>query len=228
MSDRKVIIDFNTLRELSRLIKYGVLHDKVELENLLCHEGNQKIPSTTAIFNMGSAKDCPSKRLGLCRAFDSEGKHICYAKKAECIYPYALPYRCRQKDFWLRISPEEFVFQFLIVNGTKRIPFNALRFNESGDFWGQDCIDKAEKIARLLKPYGIVCYCYTSRSDLDFSRVRKLRVSGSGFQKDGVTNEFKIIEKKEDRPKGYGICPMDCSICNRCMKTGMKTAVVIH
>jgi hypothetical protein len=139
-----------------------------------------------------------------------------------------LPYRKRQEEFWKNTTAEEFVVQFLLLNSLKVKPFTALRLNEAGDFWTQECVDKAEQIARKLQNYNITVYCYTSRSDLDYSKVRALRISGSGFKKEGITNVFKIITDKKEKPKGYGICPMSCKVCTRCLKTGMKTCVIKH
>lgn len=216
------------LKPFMRLLLYGAWKNKVRLRDVLGDEGNLKIPSTTAIFNMSSAHDCPSRKLGKCKAI-VDGKCVCYAIRSEnSSRPYVLPYRRRQEAYWKSVSAEEFCVEFLALCATKTNPFTALRFNEAGDFHSQDCVDKAEKIARILKPYGIVCYCYTSRDDLDFSRVEALRVSGSNFKKPGVVNVFKIIPSKEEKPKGYGICPMDCHACNRCLKAGMKTAIVKH
>ena len=193
---------------------------------LLGDEGNIKIPVTTAIFNMSSAKNCPSMKLGLCKA-EKQGAH-CYARKAEYMYPPTLPYRNRQGKLWGKISAKEFAFQFLVVNAYKKNPFNKLRLNESGDFYNQDSVNKAEKIARILKKYGVITYCYTSRDDLDFSKVWALRVSGSGFKKEGIVNVFKIINNKKDRPRGYAMCGMSCKICDRCSRAGLMTCVVRH
>jgi len=193
---------------------------------LLSDEGNIKIPATTAIFNMSSAKNCPSKRLGLCKAKKQGAK--CYAEKAEILYPLVLPYREKQAKLWEKISAEEFAFQFLMANSFKLHPFNLLRFNESGDFHSQECVGKAEKVARILKPYGIRCYCYTSRDDLDYHRVEALKVSGSGFKKPGIVNVFKIINSKKDRPKGYTMCKMSCKVCDRCSRARMSTCVIKH
>lgn len=211
-----------------RLCTNAVFANGIPLRHLTALDGNMKVPSSTAIFNMGAATDCPSFKLGLCKAC-VDGKYICYALKAEILYPHTcLPYRRRQEDFWKRITAKDFALQFILMNSTRVNPFNALRLNESGDFWTQACVDKAEAIARILKQYGITTYCYTSRSDLDFHRVRALRISGSGFKKDGITNIFKIITDKSEKPKGYGVCPMNCRTCTRCMKTRMKTCVVKH
>ena len=227
-------MDYNVWKELHKsqlaLIKSTVglkytPHD-LPLYWLLCDEGNIKIPSTTAIFNMSSALNCPSKKLGLCKA-ESQGAK-CYARKAEILYPNVLPYRERQAKLWKEISAEDFAFQFLVINSFKRNPFSKLRMNESGDFKNQKELDKAEKIARILKKHGVICYCYTSRSDLCFRKIEALRISGSGFKKEGIVNVFKIIDSKKDKPKGWSMCKMSCKVCDRCSRSRMNTCVVKH
>jgi hypothetical protein len=192
--------------------------------------GNHKLPKTTAIFNMASATDCPSLKLGLCSAVDENGKLFCYAKKSEAGYrPDVLPYRRRQEKFWSDITAEDFANQLIAINSRKRIKFDALRFNEAGDFHSQACVEKAEKIAKLLKPHGIQAYAYTARSDLDYTCIDVLVVNGSGWMKDNVTNDFKIVDKDgKNVPEGYKLCPMDCKICKRCLVKGNKTAVRKH
>ena len=188
--------------------------------------GNTKLPSTTAIFSMGSAHNCPSLKLGLCNAKANNVK--CYAIKAEySCWPACKPYRDRQEKFWKATSGKLFVTQFLFMNALKTKPFTALRFNEAGDFWGQGCVDKAEYIATELKKFGIVTYCYTSRKDLCYKNIKNLIVSGSGFMKDNITNEFKIVNKGETIA-GYGKCVGDCRLCRRCQVPGNKTTVEKH
>jgi len=218
-----------SLKSFGKLFTAGKGKWFCELSKLLS-TGNHKLPRTTAIFNMASAHDCPSYKLGLCRAFTKDGQHVCYAKKSETsARPYVQPYREKQMRFWHSCTAEEFASQFLLINALKELPWNALRLNESGDFWGQGCVDKADKIACILGRYGIKVYCYTSRSDLDYSNVRHLIISGSGFEKEGVTNVFLMVEDtKVDRPKGYGVCPMDCKVCSRCQVRGNKTVVKRH
>lgn len=214
------------LKHFTSLLAYHVWDNAIPLRNLI-KDGNFKIPNTTAIFNMSSAHNCPAKKLGLCKAQAAVVK--CYAIKSEVgSRPGVEPYRNRQEKFWKEVTAESFAVQFLTINALKPVPFNALRLNEAGDFHDQASLDKAEKIARILKKYGIKVYCYTSRDDLDFHKVEALRISGSGFKKDGIVNVFQIINSKKDKPKGYKLCPMDCNICNRCMKAGMRTAVVKH
>lgn len=196
----------------------------------LISSGNTKVPNTTAIFNMGTATNCPSRMLDLCKA-KIGNKFICYALKAERQYPNVIPYRLRQKSYWLRIDPIDFAAEFIRLNNRKRIKFNALRFNESGDFWSQECVNKAELIANILGGYGIKVYVYTSRSDLDFSKCLNLVVLGSGFVKDGVKGQFNIIESLNDyvsyMSNNFGLCNGDCSTCTRCLN-GLKSVVLVH
>jgi hypothetical protein len=217
------------IKPIASFLSYDMEQDLIPLRKLLGKNGNIKVHNTTAIFNMSSATDCPSRKLGICKA-EAQGAK-CYAKKSERDYrPDVKPYREKQKDFWLSVSAKDFAFQFIIINSLrkKRTRFNALRFNEAGDFHDQKCVNKAEKIARILKKYGIICYCYTSRDDLDYHNVKALKISGSNFKKDGIVNIFKIIDKKEDKPKGYGLCVGNCRKCNRCLRSGLKTAIIKH
>ena len=178
-------------KHLSRLIASGVFNNIIPVKRYLV-AGNKKLPNTTAIFNMGSATDCPSRKLGLCSACKAGVK--CYALKAELpCWPAVLPFRRRQEKFWKETNPENFVLQFLALNAIKTKPFNALRFNEAGDFWSQECVKKAEKIARILNTYNVVVYCYTSRSDLDYGKISALRISGSGFKKKGVKEDIVCV-----------------------------------
>ena len=200
----------------------------------LVRAGNLKIPKETAIFNMSSATDCASLAKGLCKAcvFDpstQEMKTVCYALKSERSYrPDVLPFRRRQNEYWLDISAEDFAIQFLILNSCKRNKFNKIRLNEAGDFHFQSCIDKADNIARILKKFGISMYCYTSRDDLDYTKVKSLVINASGFKRKGLKNEFHFVEKGKKAPKGYAKCPADCRICDRCSKLGKRTYINQH
>ena len=109
--------------KFARLCKKALFSKGIPLSDVLCSTGNHKIPKTTAIFNMGSAKDCPSAELGLCKAV-VDGKSFCYAKKAEYLYPAVLPYRRRQEEFWKAISAELFAVQFLLLIAYKMLYLN--------------------------------------------------------------------------------------------------------
>lgn len=142
--------------------------------------------------------------------------------------PEVLPYRIAQMKYWKKVTAEEFAYQFVMINSLKENPWTKLRLNEAGDFFLQKDVDKADKIAMILKRYGITVYCYTHRSDLDFSEVKHLVVTGSNFQKEGIPNIFLMVEDLKDKPKGYSVCPMDCRICDKCSKRGNKIVVKRH
>tara|TARA_R110000824_G_C15224690_1_gene677853 strand:- start:236 stop:970 length:735 start_codon:yes stop_codon:yes gene_type:complete len=216
------------LRPFIKLMTEGQGKKFCKLAQYLGERGNRKLPATTAIFNFSSATYCASKALGLCPAVDKKGKNICYAMKAERLYPEPLKYRQAQGTFWRGITAEDFAVQFLIINALKERPFDSLRFSEAGDFLSQKDVDKAEKVAMILNRYKIKTYCYTARKDLEYSSVKHLVINGSSFEKEGVANEFRIIPKGEEKPKGYFACPNDCRTCNRCQIRGQKIAVMAH
>lgn len=193
---------------------------------ILISSGNTKLPKTTAIFNMSSASNCPSRKRGLCKAIVN-GKNRCYAFKAERFYPTCKPYRDKQELFWKSSTDKSFVQYFLALNTLSNNKFDTLRFNEAGDFHTQKCVDKAEKIATSLKQNNIKTYTYTSRSDLNFSNIKNLIILGSGFTKDGISGIFKMIQKSESIPEGFQLCPMNCKICKRCLN-GQNTVVRQH
>lgn len=184
--------------------------------------GNKKLPKTTAIFNMTTAQNCPSDKLGLCKLSKE-----CYAKKAEKMYKNVVPFREKQADFWENCTPQTFVAELLPV--VMKIRF--LRISEAGDFRTQADVNKLSEIAEILSCYGVPVYCYTARKDLDFSNVSKfLTVNGSGFM---VHNNFMPVSRNAKSSTGlieqkYG-CLADCNICSKCTRRGNKVITVkIH
>ena len=163
-----------------------------ELKSLLSY-GNKKLGNNIAIFNMQSATNCTSKKLGLCKVCN-----ICYAKKAEYLYPSVLPYRKRQEIYWKQTNPDNFVCDFLDAIKNKKTKIKYLRFSESGDFETQNDLNKLVYIANKLKNYGIITYVYSARSDLDYSNIGNLKVNGSGFT---VTNNFLAVKDLPDNLK---------------------------
>lgn len=189
--------------------------------------GNRKLPKHTAIFNISSATTCVSAQLGLCQLKEISK---CYALKAERMYKAVLPYRDRQNEFWKKSTAREFVSAFLIEKKKKDIKY--LRLNESGDFLSQDCVTKADEIAKILwNEHKIRMYCYTARRDLDFSNKKFLNVNGSGFMVDNnfyVAYTAKEIDEANTNPK-KAVCGGDCRKCIMCTKPlGLQIAVKAH
>ena len=173
--------------------------------------GNLKQESTTAIFNITPALDCPSDKLGLCRI-----PRKCYAKYPERAFPAVRGHRRHQSKFWDLCSPELFVYELT------KFEFEKLRFSESGDFRHQDDVMKVKAIARLIdRPV----WTYTARRDLDFSDLPgNLIISGSGFMLD---NQFNAVINPDDY-NGV-VCPRNCRFCNYCIeKAGRQIYCAIH
>lgn len=201
-------------------------------QSLKLTNGNAKIPRTTAIFSMGSSTNCPSKKLGLC---DLGCSGRCYAMKAERLYPNVIKKRNYTEELWLSISADTFAKWFLFQS-TRRT--SALRLNESGDFHSQECVDKAEKVAKILKEHGITTYLYTHRIDLDFSNIKDLVVNISADSKNidvvkekflGKFNVFYCSQKQNKELESDFQCPSDCNICSLCATNHKKvTHVDMH
>lgn len=189
--------------------------------------GNNKLPKSTAIFNLGSATKCPSKALGLC-ALAAE----CYAMKAEKQYPACKPYRDRQLSYWNSADADQFTDEFLMAIKRKRTAITALRVNESGDFYTQSDIDKLSAIADKLSVFGVKVYVYTARRDLDYSNVHSnLNVMGSFITAEqkisafiGVKDAKGHAKKMRGFYKKTAVCPGDCTKCSLCQV--VKSTVV--
>lgn len=175
--------------------------------------GNHKLPDNTAIFNMGTAMDCPSKQLGLC---DVVNKGIrCYAEKAELQYPNTVPaYRTAQQTYWRNNTAETILSDIIRKVQSRRKTTEYFRFNESGDFYDQSDVDKLSLVAAGLEELGIITYGYTARSDLDFTNTKFL-VKGSGNLA-GNNGNCTVIDSDGAVPDGYLVCPASCKRCNLC------------
>lgn len=181
---------------------------------MLLKFGNHKLSDDTAIFNMGTAIDCPSRALGLCRTINQGVK--CYAEKAEIQYKDpVINARRSQEAEWKSKSGPELLEQIARRISARRKETRYLRYNESGDFYEQSDIDKLSFISEGLKEQGITTYGYTARSDLDFRRARFL-CKGSGFSKENLNGSTIVILKDQPVPEGYIECPGSCKRCNLC------------
>ena len=169
----------------------------------LVSQGNLKIGKDTLIFNITPAKYCSSEKLGLCKH-----ANICYAKKAERLYPSVLPFRIRQFLYWENCTADQFASEIIEIIKRKKTKIKFLRFNESGDFRSQYDIVKLSQIADLLSD-TVKVYTYTARKDLDFTRLSdNLTINGSGFM---IHNNFSIT-----KDKSLVNCPANCRTCNKC------------
>jgi len=190
----------------------------------LVSKGNTKLPRSTWIFNSGSATNCPSRELGLCQA----GK-LCYALKAERIYPAVLPYR--EKQFMITQKQHPTIFALQLIAESKRAyknPMKAFRFNESGDFINQSQVEWFASVCKTLKANKVKCYGYTARTDLDLTGLLEVAsVNVSNDRENWITkgaNRFKMVLEASGKNRA---CAGDCRICNICQRFKGKTIEVV-
>lgn len=186
---------------------------------LLCKFGNDKAGDDTLLLNMGSASLCPARSQ--CRVLQAGAK--CYPSQVERLHRVVRAFRDRQEGYWRQTAPEQIAADLLAKIRGREPPVRFLRFNESGDFWDQACVDKLSYIAKALRAAaGITTYGFTARDDLDFSRAEFL-VKGSGH--DRANNGRSIVVGNEAAiPADYVRCPEDCRVCDIC-KRGTKVNV---
>lgn len=189
--------------------------------------GNKKIAKDTMIINMGSATNCPSRLLGLCKIPANK----CYALKAEKQYPACKPYRDRQAIYWNKTHADTIVDDIRpILNRKRKTKIKYIRFNEAGDFSTTFDINKLSYIAECLP--DIIIYTYTHRIDLINDKTAKLLmipknlvISISNTKIEGF-NQFKAVK---ELPKNKLSCIGDCSKCKLCKTKHNKTVhVEIH
>jgi len=174
--------------------------------------GNHKLSDDTIVFNMCSATNCPSAKLGLCKL---DKKVRCYALKAEQTYKDVKPYRNRQEIHWKKVDSKQLVEEMKLKMKRRKKKTNYFRFNESGDFETQQDVDKLSDISKMLKDIEITTYGYTARSDLNFSNVDFI-FKGSGYDIAGSTGKTIVIDKNDKVPEGFVECKTNCKICNWC------------
>jgi hypothetical protein len=207
-------------------------YPKVTSSGFQATRGNTKLGQDTLILNMGSSWNCPSRILGLCKVckrFSGEIRFACYADKAEFLYPQVYPYREAQANYWLSHSASEIISDLsAVLNEYARrgIKIKYLRFNEAGDFWKLECVNKMSRIAEYLKStWKITTYGYSARSDLDFTGA-SFQIKGSGWE--GPNGMTWVVGKSEEVPAGYKVCPGDCRKCSLCKRGNHNIAFHIH
>ena len=191
--------------------------------------GNRKVGADTLTLNMGPGLHCPSAARGLCLVRKRfHYSRCCFSRAAEERFPNVYRRRREQEIYW-RNTPAILMIRdfdairvrFPTVMG--RIKY--FRFNEAGDFWSQECIKKANVLADHLTNQGLIVYCNTARSDLDWSNTNFI-VRGSGW--DGPNGETVVIDGGEKVPSGFRLCPMNCRRCSLCRQPFNNIAYRFH
>lgn len=220
-------------------IKWGE-YPKGPLQNGIRLEGRRpyksKVGPKTVVVNMGTARDCPSKALGLCKVCLQwpDDVFACYGRKPE-IGPakrFVLPFRERQAEYWKTTTDARKLddFRYLFDGVCSRYEIHYFRLNEVGDFYETKDIYTVGSIAEMLKTeFAVKTFTYTAREDLKehVSSGLPYVIHGSGFEaQDGIT---RVWATREEIPKGWYVCPGDCTRCHAC-KLGIvkKIAFVKH
>lgn len=216
--------------------------------------GNLKIGEDTLIYNMGTATECPSAKLGLCSLAHKKwgGNGKCYALKAEAMYPASKAFRSIQAIQWETFSATEIadaIFSEVVSRRNRKTPLRFVRFNESGDFYSFSCVRKAGKVAgyvgELCRRAGLPVlkfYTYTHRQDifagiggqaLLASLPANFTINGSNFK---AHNEFRVMnisrperDRKENGTKVHKFtCLDDCSRCSLCKGRNSQGITIIQ
>jgi len=182
--------------------------------------GNSELSKDIMISSMGNSEHCPSRKLGLCKIVNAGIS--CYARKPEQQYIHTRKARKRWIKYWTKSPIEQIIGDASEKLYRKRKKPKFFRFNEAGDFWDQDCIDKIVELSKhLYANFGIITYGYTARRDLSYPKHQKwLVIRGSGWK--GPSGQTEVIEKHMETPRGFVLCPKttenalcgeDCDMC---------------
>jgi len=185
--------------------------------------GNKKIGKDTLIFNMGSAAECPSKKLGMCTLCKE-----CYAMKAEKQYPSVREFRKRQGEYWRETASSRIkadIRQAL----KKHKKVTRVRINESGDLYNVLDLNLLVRIAH--ENMDVTFYMYTHRADV--VKLNKLTIPSNlvisiSNQKLEGFNEFRAVDKQtyKELPSNALKCKGDCRDCKLCKINHNKTVFV--
>lgn len=193
---------------------------------------NKKVKGIASV-SFGTARDCPSRALGLCQLPDTA---LCYARAGEK--------RATRRDnengsqgmdsiyngllcsaFWDKFESNSSVrlkfMEFLDSRGIE-----TLRFNLKGDF--RHCLD-CLAIFHLAN-YGYKLTGYTARDDLaeceELGRHENIILNGSNRI---YTNRFRATDSISEYLGAKYKCLGDCSKCRKCYTLrGVEIIVLVH
>jgi hypothetical protein len=185
--------------------------------------GNSKIGFDTLIYSMGTAKDCPAHKLGLCsfrNLVTGSRKNciMCYAAKMEWS-SHVREFRKRQADYWMGTNWQTIAKHIKTL--VTEYPFiRYIRINETSDMVSMADFKKWFAIAKRVS--GITFYTYTHRIDLlnvlDVSSVPDNFIIQSSEQAVKGFNAFLAVSSYDfnQLPKKAMKCPGKCDHCNQC------------
>lgn len=188
--------------------------------------GNSKVKFP--ILNLGSGTNCPSARwcpFSLAN-HKQAGRPVCYAVKAERLYPAVLPARDGNTKIIASLSPLDLpsvvgdLAMALSKAADKRD--NIVRFNESGDL-SEDNILFAEMLVRELKVNGTKVYTYSKAPVRLINRLRKAGAVVLQSERDFIA----VPDSATGKATGLKPCPGVCGPCKRC-PNGQRSYILEH
>lgn len=202
--------------------------------------GNKKLVSNEnekfLIWNLPSVSTCPYRT--------PQCEKLCYATKAERLYPSVLPSRIRNYEESLKddfsenmiYTIEKFINKKSFID--KDIYF---RIHESGDFYNEKYVDDFIKVARAFPSVTFLAYTKSLIFFVDKILPNNLSIRFSLWD-DTKLEEITLNEKVlkfplftafpkneiEEKSKIFLICGGDCTSCKDCYNSRMDIACAIH
>ena len=202
--------------------------------------GNKKLQANESekflIWNIPSVTTCPYRT--------PECERLCYARKAERLYPSVLPSRARNLEESMKPEFSDNMIETISSFTTKK-SFKGkkiyFRIHESGDFYNQKYTDDFIEIAKHFPEITFLAYT----KSLEFFKDRKLpnNFSVRFSLWDDTEKEQKELNEKvlkfpvftafpkaeiEEKSKLFLICGGDCTSCKACYDSRLDIACAIH
>ena len=193
------------------------------------------------ILNFESGLFCSEERLGYCQ-LDNPSEE-CYAKVRERQYWQPWELAEKQREVWRDLDADTIADLFIkslsrgerLYRAVSPLGFLKIRQGERGGlFGGQALLEKADYvlgcIIRFAAANGVKAKAqlFTSRPDLDISRLQWLTVRKSGLAGPRYHGRAVMYYSRADVPKGYILCKEDCRICAACHIRGRDIALIYH
>lgn len=203
------------------------------LKRHISDKGNGKIAKGVAMFNIGSAHDCPNIGTKHCQVDEED----CYAARSEKNFPGPLSARRRELIIWDHLDAKTFAEAFRRYHQRKRTPVTELRMNESGDFRNTHDVYKFDEIARRISDIVDV-YTYSASEWLpwnDTDEGKTWVLNASNQLADYGTRNFIVVKSKDQIPEGALRCPHDvsggevkCGECRLCIDADAPDIYVLN
>ena len=180
--------------------------------------GNKKLKKTY-IFNLPAVLTC--NPTAICAK-------ICYALKAERMYPQTKP--CRMNNWDVVKNDSSWVHA--LINKLHNAKHKYLRIHESGDFFSQHYVNQWIAIAQATPTIQFLAF--TKRYEWDYSRAPKnLQIVFSAMSDSDSVPQGKAMAYAGNVPnmQNFVECDGQCGPCRKCWnldKMGKNIRFPIH